>query len=185
MIHLSLNDPAGISCWSRNPPHCSVWSSALPGCPVAGSWKTLGWQTSRWKPSSPPCYHSRSSCELRGGRRQNSQSRFAWWESKGERRREIISVHSLGPVKEIQRSVMGSSFDVSMPFPPNSCTKSPDSAQPSMDLCGEQHVVKGVSGVAFMHSFIKYLMIKLWNWDGMPQIACSDTSLFCNISFSF
>lgn len=35
---------------------------------------------------------------------------------------------------------MGSSFDVSMPFPPSSCTKSPDSAQPGRDLCGKQDV---------------------------------------------
>lgn len=49
-------------------------------------------------------------------------------------------LHSLGPVKEMQRSVMGSSFDVSMPFPPSSCTKSPDSAQPGRDLCGEKDV---------------------------------------------
>lgn len=57
--------PVGISCWSRNLPHCWVWSSEVPGCPVAGSWKTLGWQTSRWTPSSPLCYHNQSSCELR------------------------------------------------------------------------------------------------------------------------
>lgn len=44
----------------------------------------------------------------------------------------------LGPVKETQRSVMGSNFDVSIPFPPSSCTKSPVSAHTGRDLCGDQ-----------------------------------------------
>lgn len=134
MTHLSLSDPAGLSYWNRNLPHCWVWSSAVPDCPVVCSWKTLGWQTSRWTPSSPPCYHSRSSCGLQGdGEEMLSLSSVngVWWCGRKE-----ISVYSLGPVKEMQRSVMGSSFDVSMPFPPSNCTKSPDSAQPDMDLCG-------------------------------------------------
>lgn len=45
---------------------------------------------------------------------------------------------SPGPVKETHRSVMGSSLDVSMLFPPRSCTKSPVSAQPGIDLCGSR-----------------------------------------------
>lgn len=69
MIHLFLNEPAGISYWSRNLPHCWPWSSAVPGCPTACSWKTLDWQTSHWTPSSPPCYHNRSSCELQQGKK--------------------------------------------------------------------------------------------------------------------
>lgn len=136
MIHLSLYDPAGISCWSRNPPHCWVWSSAVPGCPVAGNWKTLGWQTSRWTPSSPPCYHSRSSCELQEG--EDETVSLGLHNDKAKEKEG--GWDSLGPVKETQRSVMGSSFDVSMPFPPSSCTKSPDSAHPGMDLCGQQHM---------------------------------------------
>lgn len=44
------------------------------------------------------------------------------------------SVNLLGPVKETQRSVMGSSLEVSIPFPPSSCTKSPVSAHAGLDL---------------------------------------------------
>lgn len=38
----------------------------------------------------------------------------------------------------MHRSVMGSSFDVSMPFPPSSCTKSPVSTHPGTVLCGRE-----------------------------------------------
>lgn len=139
--------PASISYWNRNLPRCWVWWSAAPGCPVACSWKTPGWQTSRWTPSSPPYFHSRSSCELRGGEeggegiKQNTNVRCQVnnWRGNPDETRRGSGLHSLGPVKEMQRSVIGSSFDVSMPFPPSSCTKSPDSAQPGRDLCGKQN----------------------------------------------
>lgn len=90
MIHLSLHDPVGISYWNRNLPHCWVWSSAAPGCPVACSWKTLGWQTCRWTPSSPPCCRSRPSCELQPRKRRDIGCTFkdsrVWWCEKGGRR---------------------------------------------------------------------------------------------------
>lgn len=76
MIHLLLNEHVGISYWSRNLPHCWLWLSAAPGCPVACSWKTLDWQTSHWTPSSPPCYHSRPSCELQWKKRRNIGCKF-------------------------------------------------------------------------------------------------------------
>ncbi len=99
MIHLSLYDPAGISYWNRNLPHCWVWSSAVPDCPVACSWKTLGWQTSRWTPSSPPCYHSRSSCGLQGDGEDmlslSSTNRF-WWCGRKEGNQRVLTRSSEG-----------------------------------------------------------------------------------------
>lgn len=147
LIHLSLYNPAGISCWNRNLPHCWVWSSGAPGCPVAGSWTTRGWRRPRWTPSSPRCYRSQPSCELQEGGEEIAKvlvQPVALSYDRWRRKKKETGGYSLGPVKEMQKSVMGSSFDVSMPLPPSNCTESPASAHLGVDLCEDQHVAHSI-----------------------------------------
>lgn len=82
-----------LSYWNRNPRRCWVWLSVVPGCPVAGNWKTLGWQTSHWTPSSPPCCHSRSSCGLQAEEKETLRIRSTSWfvEQKGTERRSVCT----------------------------------------------------------------------------------------------
>lgn len=78
-IYLSHSHPVGISYWNKNLPHYWVWSSEVPGCPVAGSWKTPGWRTCRWRPCVPRCYRSRPSCGLQRGSETFSLGSSTLW----------------------------------------------------------------------------------------------------------